>query len=353
MGLRTKKIKDRLPIVNGLWSHINYQFPEIFDIQSSQLDVLFLSHWSLRTSGSLIELIHRGDDDLLSSAELEELAEIINGIYKNKWDRMMAVATAEYDPIHNYNDHLIETIQYTESLDGTKSSSGNNSNTRTDNLHKTETDARGYTHTYNTTDTRTDNLHKVETDARGYTHTYNTTDTRTDNLSEEEIRNLSNSGTDASAHNVYGFNSATAVGESNTSGNNSNLESGSITTENTGTQASAKTGTEGRSNSGTLSEDNTGTQASAKTGTEGRTNSGTLTEDNTGTQTNAGTTSSSETIGNDTEGEKTREYTKSGNIGNISTQKLLNEELDLWKYNFIYEMMHDVAKFITIPIYEQ
>lgn len=305
MGLRTKKIRDRLPIINGLWTHINYQFPDVFDIQSSQLDVLFLSHWSLRTSGPIIELIHRGDDDTLSSAELEELAGIILGIYKNKWDKMMAVATMEYDPIHNYNDHLIETIAYTESLDGTKSSSGTNSNTRTDNLHKTETDARGYTHTYNTTDTRTDNLTELET------------------------RNLNNTGNDSNAHNIYGFNSVASVGESDTSGTNSNLESGSITTG------------------------NTGTQASAKTGTEGRTNSGTLTEDNTGTQTNAGSTSSSETIGNDTEGEKTREYTKTGNIGNISTQKLLNEELDLWKYNFIYEMMHDVAKFITIPIYEQ
>ena len=106
-------------------------------------------------------------------------------------------------------------------------------------------------------------------------------------------------------------------------------------------------------NSGQLTETNTGTQTTLKTGTEGRTNSGTLTEENTGTQTNAGSNSSSETSGNETTGEKTREYTKTGNIGNISTQKLLNEELDLWKYNFIYEMMHDVAKFVTLPIYEQ
>ena len=353
MMIVTKKIKDRLPIVNGLWAHINYDFPEVFDLTASQLDILFLSHWSLRSTAPVVELIHEGSDDKLSDAELTTLAGIINGMYKNKWDKMMNVATLEYDPIHNYNDHLIESIEYSEDVDGTKSLTGSSSNTRTDNLRKTETDLKGYTQTYNISDARTDNLQKIDSDTRGYTDTFDITETRTDNLEKEETRNLNNTGNDSQADNIYGFNSSTAVGDRNSSGTNSNLESGTVTTEDTGTQETTKEGTQARLNSGQLTETNTGTQTTLKTGTEGRTNSGTLTEENTGTQTNAGSNSSSETSGNETTGEKTREYTKTGNIGNISTQKLLNEELDLWKYNFIYEMMHDVAKFVTLPIYEQ
>lgn len=349
----TKKIKDRLPIVNGLWSHIDYQFPEIFDIDSSQLDILFLSHWSLRSTAPLVEVIHQDTGEKLTSEELTSLAEIIKGMYKHKWDKLMAVATLEYDPIHNYNDHLIETTEYSEDVDGTKSVTGSSTNTRTDNLHKSETDLRGYTQTYNVMDTRTDDLEKVNTDRRAYTDTFNSVVTRTDDLESEETRDLSNSGNDSQANNIYGFNSSTAVGDSNSSGSNSNLESGTVTIENTGTQRNAKTGTESRSNNGSLTEESTGTQTNAKTGTEGRTNSGTLTEDNTGTQANSGSNSSSETSGNETVGERTREYTKTGNIGNISTQKLLNEEIDLWKYNFIYEMMQDVARCVTLPIYEQ
>lgn len=299
------KIRDYLPLVDGLWYHIDYQFPEIFDIDSSQLDILFLSNWSMRTAAPIMHVLHTEDGTQFTSEELENLAGIVNGMYKHKWDKLMAVAEIEYDPIHNYSDSMIETIEYSEEVDGTKSVTGSHSDTRTDNLTKTETDLRTYTDTYNVTDTETDNKTKQET------------------------RNLSNTGTNASEDGIFGFNSSTSVGDSDTSGSTSNLESGTIT------------------------ETRTGTETNVKTGTEGRTHGGTLTDQNTGTQTNAGSNSSSETSGNDTTGDKTREYTKTGNIGNISTQKLLNEEMDLWKYNFIYEMMHDVAKLITLPIYEQ
>ena len=145
--------------------------------------------------------------------------------------------------------------------------------------------------------TRTDNLSEATTDARSIT----------------ENRNLTTTGSDNSQTGVYGFNSSSSVGEGTASGSNSVNEGGSITT----------------------------------------THSGTLTTTNSGTQTNAGSNTYSETGGDDTTGERNREYTKTGNIGNISTQKLLKEELDLWRYNFILEIMRDVANFVSLPIYEQ
>lgn len=297
-------IKDCLPLVNGLWTHINYDFPDIFDIDASQLDILFLSSYSMRTPAPILHVLHDDTVQLpLSSQEMDSLAGIIIGMYKHKWDKLMEVATAEYDPIHNYYDSLTETIEYSENVDNSKSASGSHNDTRTDNL----------TETRNLTNTNTD--------------TYNRTDASTDTRTITETHNMSNSGSNSDNNNVFGFNSASAVGESTSSGTNSNLESGSITTEHSGTLSTSQTGTIGSS------------------GSEGGTIS------NTGTQQNIGSNTNSETGSNDTVGEKTRDYTKTGNIGNISTQKLLNEELELWKYNFICEIMRDVAGLITLPIY--
>ena len=99
------KIKDCLPLVNGIWYYIDYQFPEIFDIDSSQLDVVFMSNWSMRTAAPILKLIHSDEaTTMLTPLELVQLASVINGMYKHNWDKLMAVAEMEYDPIHNYHD---------------------------------------------------------------------------------------------------------------------------------------------------------------------------------------------------------------------------------------------------------
>ena len=274
MSRKDLKIKDCLPLVQGLWFYINYELPEIFDLEPSQLDVLFLSNWAERKVAPIVNLVREQNNtqDMLDAQELGTLADLIKGMYKNKWDKMMAVATMEYDPIHNYYDELTETVNYEEEGGGTKTAQGSDSRTRTDNLSEQMADGRTIT----------------------------------------ETRNLSNSGSDTNAHDVYGFNSSSAVHDDKDTGSSSNTEAGTI----------------------------------------GTVHSGNMTTTNTGTQTHAGTNSNSETDTNEKTGERSREYLKTGNIGNISTQKLMNEELELWKYNFIYEMMRDVAKCITLPIYE-
>ena len=133
MGITiTPKIKDCLPLVNGIWYYIDYQFPEVFDIDSSQLDIMFMSNWSLRSAAPILKLIHSDEDTtMLTPIELLQLASVLKGMFKNKWDKMMNVAIIEYDPIHNYHDHMIEEIEYGEEVDRTKSGTGSNSNTRT------------------------------------------------------------------------------------------------------------------------------------------------------------------------------------------------------------------------------
>ena len=247
---RTLKIKDCLPIVNGIWSHINYDFPDIFDVDSSQLDIMFLSNWSMRTAAPIIRVIHNEENAYpLSSSELDTLAGIINGTYKHKWDKLMAVASAEYDPIHNYSDNLTETIQYSEEEDRSKSLTGSNSSTRTDNLTELQTDARQSQEVQNLTELQTDarqiqetkdleetqtdarqfqetkNLQELQTDARQVQETKNLTETQTDEREITETRNLTNSGSDSRENGIYGFNSSEAVGDTNTEGSNSNSES--------------------------------------------------------------------------------------------------------------------------------
>lgn len=267
------KIKECLPLVDGIWKHIDYEFPEEFSLTSSQLDTIFLSNWSQRLAAPVLRVVHNDETTtMLTQAELETLAGLINGMYKHRWDKLMDVALAEYDPIHNYYDELTESTEYGEGVTHSKTAGGSSSNTRTDNL----------------------------------------TDTKTDGRTITETRNLQNSGTNSSENGIYGFNSSSAVGDTTSSGSNSNSETGTVTTG----------------------------------------HAGNITETNTGTQSNSGTTSSTESGSDETTGTKSRTYTKTGNIGNISTQKLLNEELELWQYNFVYEMMRDVINFVSLPTYE-
>lgn len=144
--------------------------------------------------------------------------------------------------------------------------------------------------------TRTDNLTRTD----NFTRTDNLT--RTDDLSNTTELTASNSNTENS---IYGFNSDTSVpadvSDTNATNSGESTQTGTVT--------------------------NTGTQ----------TNNGTSV--NTGTQTDAGTYTRDRTV------------TQTGNIGNISTQKLLNEEIELWAWNLAEQMVTDVMQLLTLSIY--
>lgn len=48
---------------------------------------------------------------------------------------------------------------------------------------------------------------------------------------------------------------------------------------------------------------------------------------------------------------RVRDMTRTGNIGNITTQKMLNEEIELWKWNFVWQVIEDVKDFLCLPLY--
>lgn len=46
-----------------------------------------------------------------------------------------------------------------------------------------------------------------------------------------------------------------------------------------------------------------------------------------------------------------REYRKFGNIGTMTTAQLIGGEIDLWKWNFIKQVMQDISDTIALSIY--
>ena len=189
-----------------------------------------------------------------------------------QWTRLWAtMKPVDYDSLTNYK--MEETVEGTES------------STRTPDLTK------GDTGTVQTTgqDKRTPNLTKANTGT---------------------VKN-EGSGTSTNQNNLWGFNSAESVP--------SDMSDGTATNENTTT--------------GNLSETETGTDTTDHTNTD--TYNRSYTE--TGTDTTAGTSS--------------RKLTRTGNIGTNTFQNLLQQERNIWMYDFFEQVFKDVDSILTIPIY--
>lgn len=151
------------------------------------------------------------------------------------------------------------------------------------------------------TSTRQDTLNTTET----------TQSTRTDNLLSTKTINESESTTDTQTDGIFGFNSSTS--------SNADKSDGSSSKTTIGTDTDANTGTQGLS------------QTVADTGTNTR-----------GTQ-----EASSETENEDI----ARSGRHSGNIGNITTQKMIREEFELWQWNFVEQVLKDTANIVTSYVY--
>ena len=47
----------------------------------------------------------------------------------------------------------------------------------------------------------------------------------------------------------------------------------------------------------------------------------------------------------------TKTSTHSGNIGNLTTQQLIKQEIELRRWNFIEAVLEDAKELLTIPMY--
>lgn len=236
------------------------------------LDIAYLDGHSGERFCSNIINRRLDDSSVLSSDNRTLISNILWAMFGIQWTRLWAtMKPIEYDPLTNYS--MKETVEGTES------------STRTPDLTK------GDTGTVQTSgqDKRTPDLTKTNT---------------------ESVKN-EGSGTSTNQNNIWGFNSSEAVP--------SDMADGTATNENTTT--------------GNLSETQTGTDTTDHTNTD--TYNRSYTE--TGTDTTAGTSS--------------RKLTRTGNIGTNTFQNLLQQERSIWMYEFFEQVFKDVDSVLTIPIY--
>ena len=150
---------------------------------------------------------------------------------------------------------------------------------------------------------------------KGDTGTVQTTgqDKRTPNLTRNGTGTVNDNGsaTNTNQNGIWGFNSSTSVP--------SDMSDGRATNENTTTRDLTETET------GTDTTDHTNTDTYNRSYTE------------TGTDTTAGTSS--------------RKLTRTGNIGTNTFQNLLQQERNIWMYDFFEQIFKDVDSVLTIPIY--
>lgn len=135
--------------------------------------------------------------------------------------------------------------------------------------------------------------------------------TRTDNLSETGTSTSNTTDDNNSEDSVYGFNSVDGVKSDSGTELLKSTESVNGTKTNTGTQTASLVSK--NVNKGTVTQGNTSTSSDNKS--------------------------------------QTRSSKHSGNIGNLTTQQLFKQELEVRKWNFINTVLEDIKELTTIPIY--
>ena len=235
-----KKLIDYFPItsdglftafVNPVWA---VAFPD-----TAELDTYFMFKYGERLGYSKLDMFADSEDGTIKGDKLDKLAAMILNIKGRGWEQLYKVYTAEYDPLNNTD--FKET--YSE---------------KTDNLR--DIDSVG---------TNTGN---------GITNSTAT-----------------NTGANSGANNVFGFNSASAVGDSESTGTNTDTTTANTTTNTTG----------GTTDKSTIKDDGT----------------------------------------------KITEHTKAGNIGVTETVTLLKSQVDFWKWSFIDDVCKDICDIIALSIY--
>lgn len=399
------KLKDVIPITNGVFGHMNYTFRA--EVSKEQLDYLLMASFAKRNPAPVIDLLYDEETEEpcsreLTNTELTKLAAMMLAYYKPRWDKLGDIYDVEYDPIHNYLDQwedessgvhgetVVLDSSRTDDLDTTVA----HDFTRTDNLDETTT--RHMDETVERKYDATNGLSVKETEKRNYstersytnfkekdrrdwdettTRLYDADNPLKTGKSGTETTKQSHENTDS----VKAFNSGSWQETDKNAGGKANNESelsfsarfdtttGKYSdTVKDGADGSLKTKSYEGTYKDTVKDDPTNgsvtdtvTKGSYKdTTTDGE--DGSVTDkSNTGTQRNAGsetTTGSNtreidETTTTGGDDHREREGKHFGNIGNLTSQKMLKEEIELWKWNYVQSILEDARDFLTLPVY--
>lgn len=257
------------------------------------------------------------------------------GSWSKKWYRTFSkwveALDIEYNPLENYD--RMEDFTDTTNRGLTTSGRKDSGNTRTFDNEDKETRDYEDKETRDLSDERTfDN-----TDER----THNNTDERTHNNTDERTLDTENVLDGTVEEKVSAFDSSTYQPSRNTDTDNTTTDTGTITDAHTGTITDAHTGTITDDHTGTITDEGTGTDTFNHTGTDTFNHTGTITDEY-----GEGTSGSEKENTTNKHGGRVH-----GNIGVTTSQQMLEQELNIAKWN-LYEHITDVflEEFI-IPIY--
>lgn len=321
------RIKDVIPLTNGVFGHIDYTFRA--EVSKEQLDYLFMASFAKRNPAPVIDLLYDEETEepasrVLTDTELTKLAAMMLAYYKPRWDKLGDVYDIEYDPIHNYLD------EWEDEAGGWEHEQLTHDTTRTDRYNQLKVE-HSTEHSYDNEDP----LIVKETEKRNETTTrlYNPDNPLT---VEKKGKETTKESTDISEQ-VKGFNSSSWVDADRSVGNlNDNQSELSFTTRQDVTTGSYTDTVKDDPTNGSVTETKT-------TGTESTsgndTTTGSITREMDGTE----TTQSSDN--------RERAGSHFGNIGNLTSQKMIKEEIELWKWNYVQSILEDARDFLTLPVY--
>lgn len=284
------------------------------------MDISYFTMWAGAALPSMFVTLNSTENVAYS----EKIAEILWDLYGNNWTRLWEAFNTKYNPIENYN--LVETVGRTESDNRTIDRDGKLDSTvdGTDDEESKEV-VNGtviLTGGSNTTVDSTGSSNETD-DSNGTT------------TLEHGEQITSNSETDEY---TYGFNDVNKVP----------------------TAVTTQEGTEQHSGTDTTTTQSHGTKDISTTGktTTGVTQNSSTETDTTTTGTFNATTKD---IRSDTTSENTTDDTnikeditrnRSGNIGQHTYQELLQQEFELWKWNFFKQVFADVDELLILKVYD-
>ena len=222
MNEKYPQVREIFPLINGIFTHCDYDF-EIVD--KAELDKLFYTNYGLRSVAPLVTSLVINSP--ATDNDLVVLAHTLTALCCHKWDKLKGLYVTDYDPLHNYLDELVESVQ---------DNTSKNANLTTSDTGRSEA-------------------------------TESLDNTRTDNLQRAETSNSSESGSSNNESSLYGFNSATVVPSNINDGTDSNNYEGTTNVSNTGTQKNVTNKTLGSNNSRNLTSDRTSSTQSTITKT--------------------------------------------------------------------------------------
>lgn len=277
---------------------------------ADDLDLEFFSKYNDKPVAPILETFYT--DNGISETNLNRISNLLLNKFKTQWERKFNLLSINYDPTKNFELNETGTNETVERNTDTISTTntGTNSNTTTN----TDSHTEGETGTSDTT--TTNNMTELNTG------------TDTLKIDDKSKRTITNDNENA----VYGFNSVNKVpNDTHNSNSEDNFEDD---------RTDARTLNLNKTNNGT---GETGVEFETNKTTEGTSN-----QKSDGEFSNTTTGSNVKNIDNTTNFTVTRKGISSA----YTVQKLIESEIDLWKWNFMDDVFNDVASVITLPIYE-